>query len=206
MENPVDRMWTKSRIIRERRWTESLVKRFLGNPDATRPNPNYRSAAPMKLYQLGRVFEAESTDEFHEALTRANKRRRSALAVAQAKREELIDWAYSLPEPKLPGLSKENLSALAVDHYNDLWNWKRGNFDKSASVADDRDFLNRISVNYIRHELTDYEGRILEMRGKIGKNEALQTVRTKILHAIANRFGWLADECARQQNLNSGEL
>ena len=36
--------------LRERGWSDVMIRDYLGEPDATRPNPRYRSAAPMKLY------------------------------------------------------------------------------------------------------------------------------------------------------------
>lgn len=41
--------------LKERGWTDGMIRRFLGEPDATRPNPHYKCAAPMKLYELKRV-------------------------------------------------------------------------------------------------------------------------------------------------------
>ena len=35
--------------LKARGWTDALVKQFLGEPDATRPNPHYRKAAPNAL-------------------------------------------------------------------------------------------------------------------------------------------------------------
>ena len=49
---------TKSRL-KDRGWTESLINKFLGEPDLTKDNPMYRCAAPMCLYSLKRIEQVE---------------------------------------------------------------------------------------------------------------------------------------------------
>src|SRR5713226_452392 len=55
--------------LKERGWT--LVKKFLGSPDATKPNPYSRSAAPMQLYSLARVEVCEQEDGWKQAAAKA---------------------------------------------------------------------------------------------------------------------------------------
>jgi hypothetical protein len=50
--------------IKDRGWTNTLITRFLPVPDEMRPNPHYRSAAPMKLYSLDRVISVEGSAGF----------------------------------------------------------------------------------------------------------------------------------------------
>lgn len=52
-----------SDLKRQRGWTEGLVERLLGAPDALAPNPHgFRS--PMRWYALDRVLEAEADPSF----------------------------------------------------------------------------------------------------------------------------------------------
>jgi len=60
-------------------------------------------------------------------------------------------------------------------------------------------FLHRITVNYLRHELTGYEAVLGSLRGLIGRAEASQLIRGRILAAIAEAYPWLAGECRRQK-------
>lgn len=55
---------TKSELKESRDWTETGIRRFLGEPDEYRPNPYYRTAAPMCLYDLGRVKAVEGSAEY----------------------------------------------------------------------------------------------------------------------------------------------
>lgn len=61
--------------LRPRGWTKTLIERFLGQPDAMRPNPHYRRAAPMKLYLRQRVG---ATEGFRIALRATQFRQISA--------------------------------------------------------------------------------------------------------------------------------
>jgi hypothetical protein len=61
--------------LRERGWTDTLIQRFLPDPDETRTNPHYRSGPRMKLYALGRVLGIESSTEFVPSLGRVLARR-----------------------------------------------------------------------------------------------------------------------------------
>ena len=44
--------------LKQRGWTDGLIKKFLPKPDETKTNPVIKSAAPMKLYKIKRVKEA----------------------------------------------------------------------------------------------------------------------------------------------------
>ena len=61
--------------LKRRGWTDAMVRQFLVEPDKLDRNPHHPRAAPMRLYALARVLEAESTDEYREAREAADRRR-----------------------------------------------------------------------------------------------------------------------------------
>jgi hypothetical protein len=204
---------TKS-TLKERGWTETLIKKFLPTPDDTAPNPHYRSAgAAMQLFNLDRVEGIEASAEFKEAMTERLNRQPVAKKAIETKTRRTQEWASSLPEPELPALTKDELMRRAVDHYNarggsrpdfviareerngNVYCWQ------PASVNSSADFLDRISVNYVRHVLTTYENRLLAAKGRVGAKEAKEAVRSKILGAIAVAYPWLSEECGLQKAL-----
>lgn len=71
--------------LKERGWTPALVKKVLDPPDATKPNPHYKSAAPMRLYTASRVEAAERSEEWEQAKAPA------------AQRSEVVKAAERLP-------------------------------------------------------------------------------------------------------------
>ena len=48
-------------------WTESLIHRLLGKPDAVQPKMHHAKGASMKLYRLDRVLRAETSATFARA-------------------------------------------------------------------------------------------------------------------------------------------
>jgi hypothetical protein len=59
-----------------------MIREYLGEPDATRPNPRYRSAAPMKLYLTERAEAAEASPEWAERKACGARRRAAGVAAA----------------------------------------------------------------------------------------------------------------------------
>src|SRR5690606_7166285 len=106
----------------------------LGECDATKVNPYYRSRAPMRLYLRSRVVEAEATDAFVQA--KADKDRRSAAATrtAERRRQATIDHAGTV-RFVVPVVERERLIAEACRAYNLLWA-ERGQSWKRAPPAD----------------------------------------------------------------------
>jgi ATP-dependent RNA helicase SUPV3L1/SUV3 len=52
--------------LRKRGWSRADIKSLLGEPDLILPNPNYHVAAPMKLYRVSRVEDAEATNDLSQ--------------------------------------------------------------------------------------------------------------------------------------------
>lgn len=76
--------------LKERGWTPTLITRFLGEHDRTRPNGlkmGRRRLPPVKLYAEERVLEAERRDDFLAAQARAADARDRA-ARARETREQ----------------------------------------------------------------------------------------------------------------------
>src|SRR5436305_7093414 len=82
--------------LKDRGWTEVLVKQFLGVPDALKPNPNYRQAAPMQLYSPARIEQAESQAQWQQAKARATLRSQASKMLAARKATELVERAQQM--------------------------------------------------------------------------------------------------------------
>lgn len=70
--------------------TDKMLKE-IGEPDLLRPNPHYRSAAPMKLYLIERLenWIAANSDRVEKAMLRRQKLSKIQLQVHQKRREQL---------------------------------------------------------------------------------------------------------------------
>ena len=74
--NGKSQMITQSTIL-AMGWTKTMIKNLLPEP-TERPNPHYKCAAPMKLWEQGKVLEIMETEDFKRALEKASKRKNSA--------------------------------------------------------------------------------------------------------------------------------
>ena len=74
-----------------------------------------------------------------------------------------------------------------------------GNYDFTPATTDsDSVFLNRVIVNYLRHNLSNYDSKLDDIFGKVGKSEAYRIINTKIYAKIAEVYPVLKDECDNQ--------
>ncbi len=182
--------------LKNRGWTDTLVKRLIGEPDQLQVNPCYRSGPKMKLYKTQRVEEAETLEEFVEA-QKGKRGRQAAAQKALATKRRRIEEYVAAVKVEVPALSEDELIRRACDNYN--WH-KSDNNDNWASPSSDPEFLERICVNYLRHCLTEYEAHLAEIAGKVGVRDAYLEIKTKVLKAIAEKYDWLWLECSRQED------
>lgn len=176
--------------LRERGWTPAMITALLGEPDALKKNPHYAKAAPMRCYIEARVAAAEISPEFAAAKVKSAPRSSGARKAAETKREALLRQVEEMPvSVKIKPM--EQVRTQAIRAYND-WNED----DVSSDAAPE--FLERLSVNYIRHNLTTYDTALEEVAGRVGIADAVKAIRRKIYEAIAARYPELAEECSRQ--------
>lgn len=188
--------------LRERGWTPAVVRDLLGEPDDTRPNPHSKAAAPMRLWLKERVEATEGTAEFRNRADRARRRAEISRKAAETKRQELIQLVdeISITVPELP---LEQVTREAVQSFNYRGEYRAasrgqaGWFDR-ATENSDPEFLDRITVNYLRHERTAYDDLWESLAGKVGKDDAHELLRKRILHTISGAYPALAIECERQ--------
>jgi len=185
----------KSQIL-ERGWTQTMIKKFLGNADLEKTNPIYKCAAPLKLYLEERILAVEETDEFKAAVEKAKKRSAVMTAINDKKRDEILDYVENM-HIDIPVMELTNLYKKACQSYNDFQAFKmerRGDYYdylNAASLDSDEKFLNRISTNYLRHQCTQYEDELEKMFGKVGVHEAHDALQSKINDEILKTYPML---------------
>src|ERR1700689_2097341 len=59
--------------LKERGWTEAMIRDLLGDPDLLVDNPHYKSGGPMRLWRLQRAEAAEASPEFAARRERAER-------------------------------------------------------------------------------------------------------------------------------------
>lgn len=200
IEPPKPEFCSKS-TLKLRGWTEMAIERFLGTHDKEAPNPYYKSAPPMKLYLLSRAESIESSPEYLCFKTKSKSRQESSQKALKTKRHNLLRKVAKM-EIFIQRKNIEDTIHDAVKSYNDFKSnmaCERGDFDyQPASTNSDKEFLTRITVNFLRHRCSQYEKILDRIAGKVGKNEAYALLNERIFKQIAQMYPELTEECDRQ--------
>jgi hypothetical protein len=171
--------------LKERGWTQALLERFLPEPDSTASNSHFRNAAEMKLYRVDRVRRIERRRSFKDGLAKAAGRKQAAMRAVATKTAKTLSGLDALKITVLM-LEREEVTHRASDDY------------RQHHGRDVPDAIDRVTVNYIRHHLTEYEDALKGVRGKVGTDLAFLGISEKVFEAIEEAYPWLAEECHRQ--------
>jgi hypothetical protein len=180
-------------------WTPALIKQFLGEPDATAVNPHYRSGPRMQLYLLERVEKAEASPEFQEALVKARARQKSAEKAVQTRTKHTVALARQL-ELTVEKIPLGMLKKLAVEHWLAFKRERDWYEDRPQLEPWDKPdpFRDRICVNFLRHQASEYHVNLEIVSGKTGIGEAYYIFWQQIGVAIKEAYPVLAEEMDRQ--------
>lgn len=188
-------MWSHSDLQR-RGWTQSLIRRYAGEPDATVENPRYRTPNGMKLFDKTRILTIEASKEFKEALVKSIPRRIAGVTAAAECVEEAVEIVDAL-NIRLPDLSLSKVLERAIDDYNQRAPEHRQE-TTLASRSSDPQTLRRITVDYLVALTGRYDEELLCLYGRPGLRLAYTYLRWRVLQAIEEKFPRLAPECASQ--------
>ena len=177
--------------LKERGWTDSLIKRFLVEPDKRKPNFRYGGDSEIHLYCLERVTTIEVCERFKAEKSKSNTRSEKSKSIKDQMKIATVEAAESLIV-NIEIVDKNNLLKLAIENYNER------NWSKSASVNDSEAFLDRIVVNYIRHCLTTYDFDLQRFKKKVGVRLAERKIRYRVFEKIKEVYPEYQNECDRQ--------
>lgn len=187
----------KTQLI-QRGWSPKLVKEFLGKADDVKPLGRY---CEEHRYWLPRIENVENLEDFKAAQEKYLTRRNVGKQAAKKQAEERIKQAKAMVI-RVRRLPEDEVLEDAIEHFNRRrrrrgWDDDYWEFTPADKDSDPR-FLERITVNYIRHNLTSYDSKLFAQRGRIGGDEAVPIIRRRVFEEIACAYPHLADECDRQ--------
>lgn len=184
--------------LKERGWTDGIIKKMVLTADKETSNPYYKKAAPMKLFLLKRIEDLEKTEQFKELQSKSESRKAGAKKAVETKTAKLYRYVETVPI-EIKYIPEPELTQTAIISYNQ-WQANRpsvlnGNRDYTvASENSDKEFLDRIRKNYIRHNLTNYDDVLAEIKGKIGISEVYHILKKKVMDRIDNEWILKSDE------------
>lgn len=187
--------YARLRDLADRGWTPAMIRDLLGPPDLTLPNRQIPRSAPIPLFRLERVEEAEHDGDF--TLRQALAELRSERArTAAARRRERILRAVTPEHLPVPTLDGHLLTARAVRHRDD---------ESVDPRTADAPTLDRWKVNYLRREASRYDSFLDSLFGRVGRVEAERLMAQFIYAAIGREYPDLMPECVRQLGIRAGE-
>ncbi|MFC1482180.1 hypothetical protein ACFL51_00075 [Myxococcota bacterium] len=170
-----------------------IVKKKGIQPDKTYSNPHWRSGPPAYLYSRRTIGRLRRMKVVAEAASEVGKRRSDAAHEGVATKTLKLLAAVDAVQVTVIALPIEEVKERAIDSYND-WQSSRRNYDGAHWASPDSapEFLERIMMNYIRHELTTYDDHLEMLIGMVGKEEAYLELRDKVEEAIDEAYPTLS--------------
>jgi hypothetical protein len=132
----------------------------------------------------------ERSRKFIAAKEKAEKRQQAASEAIATKREKLRKYLDSIVI-EIPLLARDELEGLALVHWRAI---SRDHWEPGESPT----WIDMISVNYLRHELSCYEEELDSIAGRVGAKEAALELFDKVVDEIASVYPHLQKECSNQ--------
>lgn len=185
--------------LRARGWTRHMVDSLLGEPDKSRPNP-HNSRHPISLYSQPRIEALEKTTRFQHLLAKMGHAAQAAKLGVATKEANTLEWARTV---KIQVTRLDDVVGQAIHNYNQRATGRRfegrePGYWQPARRDSWPGFLERITVNFVRHQLTDYEALLVAKFGQVGVAEARRVVVWRVFRAISEAYPELGKECERQ--------
>ena len=189
--------------LKERGWTESIIKKMNLTPDLLKQNPRYNNAPKMKLYLIDSIKSLENTEQFTKLIEKSKLRKISSKKAVETKRKKIINYVENL-KITIPKIPLKELKEKSIESYDGFQSYKLSNYNNYEPnfyepSENNSEFLKRIQVNYLRHQLTNYEKELEEIFGKTGKYKAYKILKNKILNEIIKQYPKLKKQCENQK-------
>lgn len=185
-------------LLSVRGWTKKLIEDFYPIPFARKKR--YGSSVLIKLFSLEEVVKIENDPlfkvRFDMVLKQRENRKNGSQKAIETKTKKIVELIESI-NISVISVKQKDLVADAVDSYNEF-QLDRGNYNGTATLKCDKEFLDRIVVNYIRHNLTEYDEGLDLLYKRVGQQKAYQLLREKVFSAIAKAYPNYKNECSKQ--------
>lgn len=171
----------------ERGWTKSIVAKFY--PDHEKYW--YKRDKVCYLYCVSIVEKIEATEEFKKAVEKSIVRRNTANKSRDERNNKLIDIINGM-DIRIPFKDLNDLKREAIKSWEEWNTWKLLEGRKVESTKWEPGFntedTKRITCNYIRHELTNYDEMLSHFLNNFNKNNVYDPLHEKYMNAIYEKY------------------
>jgi hypothetical protein len=191
------RRFFKRAQLRQRGWTNGMINLLMPDPDGTIPTDHPKAhAGSFRVFHRDRVRAIEGTTEFQRLVAERLAKRKALGCCARSPLELLLDGIV------VPVIAWDRLVNLACDNYNDWCLVHSSLWRRRISSSSSPSFVARVCVNYLRHNLTDYDELLKENVRRLGIH-VYPLVKRRVIEQIVTRYPRLVGECYRQLMLMS---
>lgn len=176
----------------DRGWKSKSIKYFLASPD--KAIKNARKSLPTQLYSLNRVIEIENNEQFKIFNETKDKQKNTT------KISSKFNWANTF-EINVPIIEKQTLFQKSCQYWHtsrEVYYLERKRYNVTIELPDyttcDKLFLNRISIEYLKHLVTCQNPSIIRKKTSIGTEKDIN-LQIYIYKEISKAYLYLAQEC-----------
>lgn len=176
-------------------WTRGMINKYLPEPLLV-PNP-MRYSVPMKLYKVSDIEVITSMESFQQEM----KKRKSRRTMQDNKcipSGIIMDSFYDGIEVDVIDNRKLTKEAIMLNKQM----YDSNDYFFGTEKVLDQNLMDRYKVNYIRHNLTNYERLRKELKGKRGARVLRRELKIAVLSKIAEAY----PELKREVRLQIGAL
>lgn len=182
-----DEWITGTGLIEKRGWTKSMIGKLTMNLNVRIvDNPHYKCAPSMKLYCLKDIKRIEKTKRFKLLKEKADRRKESAKKSVETKIKNVVqladNFSVTVQRIDLEELREETLASKQAWYDSQILN--RNNYDFRDAYSAPQEDVERWEVNFIRHNLSDYDEQLEILNGKMGKFVAYWHYKEKLANEM----------------------
>ena len=181
------RVFYSTADLKERGWTNTMIKKLLGEPDCVIPLSTTGVQVAYRYY-ASVVNEIESTDEFRTRLAAAEKRSQRGREISRQRAHEALEFAREQVKQLqvYPPRSWAALKSLAVKH-KQAYYCSRSYYEYDASSAED-ETVERWCENYLRHECSNYDWMLQLLRDKFSGMPGVNDIYDQVVRPEADKL------------------
>lgn len=194
-------------LTRRRGWSSHTIQQFLGEPDKREVKRFPNKTFTITLFSVERVEQAEENPEW-QALAEGQYfvRRRAERTETRANAMDRVrNFDVKVRNTELP---RDFLVRAAVDNYNERKTMLRQRQGKTPhipvdAITGDPATITRLTLNYLRHNLTNYDWAIKKLAVADGTPEEYLTLRSRFFDALRHHFPDFAELLTEQEHRDS---
>lgn len=197
------RFVTGKDLTRRRGWSPHTIAQFLGEADKLETKHFPGKVFTITLFSVARIEEAEEDPEWQALAEGQYLVRRKAERTAS--RENAMDRVRNFDiKVRNTDLDRSFLIEAAVAHYNERRSAIRGRQGLVHSPIDAHTapphVVIRLTLNYLRHNLTNYDYAIKKLAVAHGRREEYLTLRARFFVALRHHFPDFAEALTEQEH------